>query len=57
MNQNIFAVENLRELANTLKAVLEEVRLLKEHILELKKLQNITREELRNVDKLRPLKK
>lgn len=56
MSENPFAVENLREIANTIKAVAVEVKSLKKHIIQLKKLQNITRKEIRNPEKLKPIK-
>lgn len=54
---NIFATENLREIVNIVKTTVNEVRELKELLLVIKGNQTKIREDLRNLDHLRPLKK
>lgn len=49
-------IERDREAANVNRAILEEVRLIKEYVLEVIKTQRIIREELRNINNLRPLR-
>jgi hypothetical protein len=54
---NPFETEKNRETLSLLKSILVEIVNLKEQIISLKKIQNITRQELRNIGKLKPIKK
>jgi len=55
MNPN--EIERARETVNLLKATLEVIRTIKEYQLEIMKGQREIREDLRNPEKLRPLRK
>jgi hypothetical protein len=50
------AIERARESVNILRAILEGVKLNKEYELEILKGQREIREDLRNLDNLRPLR-
>jgi hypothetical protein len=50
-------IERARETVNLLKAVLEEVRVVKEYEMQIMASQREIREDLRNLDNLRPLRK
>jgi len=49
-------LEQEKEMSNNIKILVEEVRKVNEALIEVKKTQTIIRQDLRNLDKLRPLK-
>lgn len=49
-------MEQAREMSNSVQAILSFMKKISEDLIELKKGQTTIREELRNIDKLRPLR-